>query len=381
MNCPDCMNRLDDYVGGELAARDLAGLEQHLAECAACRSALASLRSLRQLAITLPRDVQPRRDLWPDIVSQLRRPAGPGAQETAAESKAAASVDRATSRLDSAMRWFVPLAVAAVVTMLASVAQRQLASRFGPTGWTVASLAGTPRVNTTAISSSGRLRTGQWLETDAASRAKVVVGAIGEVSIEPNSRVRLIDSSEHEHRLELARGTLNALIWAPPRLFFVNTPSATAVDLGCAYTLNVADDGSGELSVTAGYVALQHGDREVVIPHGMNCRTRPGVGPGTPFAADADADLRASLEAFDFAPGGRAAALDRILSRTQPADAITLWHLIARAPAAQRGGIFDVLARQQPPPAGVTRAGIVAGDSAMRNAWGAALGLQVSVQP
>ena len=36
---------------------------------------------------------------------------------------------------------------------------------------------------------------------------------------------------------------MSARIWAPPRLFYVNTPSAVAEDLGCAYTLEVDDLG------------------------------------------------------------------------------------------------------------------------------------------
>src|SRR5207344_3028121 len=115
--------------------------------------------------------------------------------------------------------------------------------------------------------------------------------------------------------LELAHGTLSALIWAPPRLFFVDTPSATAVDLGCAYTLTVDDAGAGLLRVTAGYVALEHEGRETVISRGQMCATRRGAGPGTPFVADAPAPLRRALDRFDFE--NAAAALSEILAHAR----------------------------------------------------------------
>ena len=73
------------------------------------------------------------------------------------------------------------------------------------------------------------------------------------------------------------------MIWAPPRLFFVDTPAGVAADLGCAYTLEVDDHGDGLLHVTSGWVALQLKDRESMVPAGASCATRPGVGPGTPF--------------------------------------------------------------------------------------------------
>ena len=76
------------------------------------------------------------------------------------------------------------------------------------------------------------------------SRAQIAVSSIGNVDIDENTRVRLLETRPTEHRLELARGKMSARIWAPPRLFFVDTPSAVAADLGCAYTLEVDDHGA-----------------------------------------------------------------------------------------------------------------------------------------
>ena len=146
----------------------------------------------------------------------------------------------------------------------------------------------------------GRLAVGQWLETDGDSRAKIDVGSIGQVEIDPNTRVRLVETKPTEHRLELAHGKMSARIWAPPRLFFVDTPSAVAADLGCAYTLEVDDDGVGLLHVTSGWVALQLKDRESMVPAGATCATRPGIGPGTPYFDDSSEVFRKALSSFDF---------------------------------------------------------------------------------
>jgi len=165
------------------------------------------------------------------------------------------------------------------------------------------------------------------------------------------------------------------MIVAPPRLFFVDTPSATAVDLGCAYTLTVNDRGDGELHVTSGYVSLEEGDRISIIKMGMMCLTRRGRGPGTPFAEDAPETLRAALTRFDFDRRDPGAALNEVLANTRPEDAVTLWHLLSRARGAQRGFVFDQLAKHAPPPRSVTRAGILAGDVPMLRAWATELGL------
>ena len=51
-----------------------------------------------------------------------------------------------------------------------------------------------------------------------------------------------------------------ARVVAPPRVLVVETPAADAVDLGCAYALEVEADGSTRLSVTSGQVALEAGE-------------------------------------------------------------------------------------------------------------------------
>src|SRR5205823_4194113 len=88
-----------------------------------------------------------------------------------------------------------------------------------------------------------KLRVGEWLNTNS-SHATLRIADIGEVRVESNSKLRVLESTPEAHRMQLERGTVHAKVWAPPRLFFVDTPSATAIDLGCAYTLTVDDAGA-----------------------------------------------------------------------------------------------------------------------------------------
>ncbi len=379
MNCTDCSARINDYVDGELNADDARAVEAHVAGCAACRAEFASLQLLLAQTQELPREIAPAHNVWRELRSEVERldpkalrPLTPSAQASDLGSS------RSTS-LTPILRWFVPIAAAAAIVLLAAVAGRRSTPRDGSSpAWTVAALTGAPRVNTRAVAGLTEFRLGQWLETDAGSRAKVVVGAIGEVTVDPNSRLRLAGVAEGNHRLQLQRGSMSAFIWAPPRLFFVDTPSATAVDLGCAYTLTVADNGDGELHVTLGYVALEHGERESLIPARAMCLTRKGAGPGTPFVEDAPAAWRTALARFDFERGAASAALAEVLRDARAEDAITLWHLLTRTQATDRARVFDRLSALRGVPASVTRAGILdgAGDRAMRRAWATHLGFE-----
>ncbi len=244
--------------------------------------------------------------------------------------------------------------------------------------WQVSSLQGAPTIASVGIDGVTPLRVGEWLETNATARARISANNIGQVDVDPGSRLRVSSVREGNVRLRLARGKMHALIWAPPGRFFVETPSSTAVDLGCAYTLSVNEDGSGRVEVTSGWVGFEWKGRESFIPAGAVCLTRPGIGPGTPHYATAAPELEAALAVFDFArvsPEEREAAVTTVLNQVRPADAVTLWHLLRRVDPRDSDRVFDRLAAFVPPPPGVTRDGVRAGEREMLDRWWNELGL------
>jgi hypothetical protein len=209
---------------------------------------------------------------------------------------------------------------------------------------------------------------GQVIETRDATRGTISSPSIGEVGIEPNSRLRL--AFGNEERLALDHGTIHAFIWAPPAKFVVETPSAKTVDLGCKYTLHVAKNGEGFLTVEMGWVAFQWHNREAFIPAGAACTTHPGRGPGTPYFLDAPKALTDAVAKFDST--GNERALEAALATARPRDGLTLWHLLQRTQRAQRAEVFDRFCKLVTLPSGVTQQSILNGDQkSMDVAWDA----------
>lgn len=280
--------------------------------------------------------------------------------------------DRA-SRLNWLRMWWPRLAVAGAAAAVALVAVGVLLTYRGPrSAWDVARLEGAPRIGATEIGARGRLRVGQAVETDEGSRARINVGLIGEVDVEPNTRIRLLRAQATDHRLALDHGTMHARITAPPRLFYVETASALATDLGCKYTLSINESGAGLLEVSEGWVAFEKDGRESFVPAGAACVTRPVLGPGTPyFMATSDA-LRTALLKVDFdatSAAERAAALDIVLREARRHDALTLWHMLSRVRGDEIGRVYDRLAELVPPPTDVSRDAIVQGNRHMLDRW------------
>ncbi|MBI1873608.1 MAG: hypothetical protein HYS05_06940 [Acidobacteria bacterium] len=276
-------------------------------------------------------------------------------------------------------RWPAYVAYGAVAASIAlMIGATFLTTRVAHPTWQVVSVAGTPRVGAADVGTEGTIRVGEWLETDASSRARIDVGLVGQVQVGPNSRIGLLKTQPTEHRLSLARGTIEARIWAPPGLFFVETRSAVAIDLGCVYSLEMDEGGEGLLRVKTGFVGFEYGGRESFVPQGAACATRPDLGPGTPYYEDANAAFHAALERVDTlsaGSSGHADALTTVLAEARKADALTLWHLLSRVETADRARVFDRLAALVPPPPTVTRDGIVQLDRPMLDLWWDALGL------
>ena len=287
--------------------------------------------------------------------------------------------------------WLTPwtvraLAAAAMLLLVAGGAWLVFADRSSR--WSVESVAGAPVVDRTGAAAAGgvgvavgetaRLSVGEWLVTDGASRARIAVGQIGRVDVEPNTRMQLVEARAGEHRMSLERGTIHARISAPPFYFFVNTPAAVAIDLGCEYTLQVDDSGAGLIRVTLGWVAFEHDGRQSFIPEGAVGATRLGAGPGTPRYEDAPSGYGEALDVLDFGRPDdprRAASFDLVVSTARRRDALTLWHLLTRGTPGERARVYERLAALAPPPSGVTRDGVLRGERAALNQWWDALGI------
>ena len=394
--------QLSAYVLGELPAEESRLVAAHILACQRCRQEYEEIKLGAALASKLTPVAAPA-DLWDQISAQLDQTT-PGKSPAGTKSFAwlipftwpqFAAIGAGIIIVLLGVAWFArrqnapqrlvsfpptpqPTQVGPAPTPTLPVPSpshappsRQLAGRSGsrstPT-MEIISLNGEPTIASNRITGRGKMGIGEWLETDGQSRAQITVGEIGKVEVDPNSRIGLVATHPTEHRLKRARGRMQASIYAPPRIFIVETPTATAIDLGCEYTLEVDESGAGMLRVTTGFVALADGQREVIVPAGAVCQTRPGKGPGTPYFPDATAAFQSALARFDLSRDEKA-DVQILLDEARRRDTLTLWHLLSLVSPARREQVYDRLAEIYAPPDGVTKQGILKLDRAMMDAY------------
>ena len=188
------------YCHDELSSEDARRFAEHLIACPICRMDFDEVKLGATLAQHLDVLAAPPA-IWSNLVAGIGNP----------------------PRTFNRFHFLKPLAIAAAIIMLivGSLWLWRNTNSTPAQSWQVARVNGAPRVNSKSINDTGKLAVGQWLETDSTSRAQLNIDDVGRVEIDPNTRVRLLQTNPAEQRLELAQGRLSARISAPPKIFFV----------------------------------------------------------------------------------------------------------------------------------------------------------------
>ena len=211
-------------------------------------------------------------------------------------------------------------------------------------------------------------------ETLEAARSALTLAApgVGTLQLAPGSRARILESRPGRQRLALESGSLRAKVTAPPRLFVVETPSATATDLGCEYTLTIVNEErwlgifrrrSGSiLTVTSGYVEMIDQKKQVVlVPAGASVQVMPDGHQGLPWYGGNPKPVA------DYDTTGKLVPL--LTALKEPTDTLTLFHLLPRVTGAERIAVLDKLLTFTTLPGSVTREQVLALDSKALATW------------
>src|SRR5437588_9673005 len=183
---------LSAYCNGELSSKQSHRVSEHLLACAACRREYEEIKLGVQLAGQLPIASAPA-EMWSEIEALL-------------ETQSRKQVLRPRPAKGFTFGWYGVATVSTlVVALLIGLVVIRLPKKENPPpsgeSWEVASLSGSFKIDRSSLNEKGRLAVGGTLETDSSSRVKINIAEVGEVEVDPNSRLRLLETRSTEHRL------------------------------------------------------------------------------------------------------------------------------------------------------------------------------------
>lgn len=375
---------VDEYLEGMITAEDRQEMESHLNGCANCRKYLEETVFLMEKAVLLSKSeniisAEKKNDLWSKIDSKITAQklteeslndsaATPiysmsGLKDNSPYTNTVEHIPTPQKTMWGSFRYYVSGLAAVIVLAFVIYGVNQFMKtndgtfnklsdnvvEIGGPKWMVTPIKGSPMINNLVMKAIDSLGIGGYITTNDSSKAELYVAGLGTVTIEPNSKVRLVKSVEGEHRIALDYGSIDASILAKPRTFFVDAGTVTAVDLGCSYKFSVDEKGDGLLYVRSGMVALESAGRQSIVPEGKFCVTKQDIGPGTPFREDSSPQLKQALMEFDFGNcGGQ--CINVILKNAKKTDAVTLVNIIPRVEEQYKTAVYQKVATYCAPP-------------------------------
>ena len=333
MKCNEFELLISDYLDGVISPAQKLEFEEHLRGCDNCRNELSETMKLLERVAALPNGIDPPADLWKNIETRIV-PSNPVKKIHPMNETPDLNKYRAL-KSNRIYRYALVTLIAAVilVTFLPAllknkVSIQQIQNKIVPT-WKVTRTMGITLLASNILDKSGLIQEGEELETKDSSGAVIEIDSLGTVTLEPNTKIKFIKSDSSEKRISIIYGSVHAKINAKPRTFFVDTKSATAIDLGCAYNLTVDSGGNAMLYVDSGSVILSSNGRESLVPAGKYCMAKSGIGPGTPYRQNASKEFKDALLSYDFGNGG-SEAVNTLLKHAKKTDAVTLINMLAK---------------------------------------------------
>jgi hypothetical protein len=223
-------------------------------------------------------------------------------------------------------------------------------------------------IHTAPATAPASLAVGAPLTLGAGDRAGIDVARIGQMVLRGDAQLTLLYSQGTRHRLALERGSAHVRVWAPPGSIVFRTPAGEVIDLGCEFELTV-EPARTTVRVLSGWVQIENGHDETLIPAGATGESRPDRAPTVPVFDDAPPAFMAAVRALEAkastaledAATTRDADVRTIVATARVRDVFTLLMLIERR--AYGSAEFAARAAElAPPPRGVTVNGILRGD-------------------
>ena len=375
MKCREVKYYLDEYISGKLIDEMRKEISLHLKKCHSCRKKAREVRMTLKSSGTIRKKIHQAEGFW-ETVSDVN--------DYDSDFNLPAILYSPLNRRDDPRyriklrhriirsRW---IAVGAPISaiLIAVLVSVLYFYRSNPSFWEVESLKGTPVAGSEKIDGTGNLPVGHWLKTDSHSSARIQAGLAGEVDVNPGSAVKLLDTKEPGYKIYLKLGKITAKTPGSPQMLSVVTPSASSLDRGSRYSVEVAEDGSSFFSVTSGSIIIKSGGENEIVPAGVVCETVKDKGPGTPYRLNSDTEFKSALSRLDFG-NGTEDDLETLLDNAGRQDALSLWYLLRDAEPGEVQQIYNRLAELVKPPAGVTYEGIKVGNNTMLLKWWDKLG-------
>lgn len=340
MNCSQVWEYFDEFFNNELNSDSKNLVQKHLDECKDCASEYSAFILLKERAASLKKEITPPKQIFENIEKEIIEKEINMSKDIKITplSNNILTIDFQEDKKDFpetkkasfvTKNWYW-LASAAVVLLIVSVvllssASKNILSVEEMSNWKLVNMKGGAFVNGVL---SDKVNVGDWIQTDSVSSVVLKIANVGDISIEPNTKVRFIQSDGNISKMEVLYGTVNTSTSQPDK-FVLQSSNLKVQDKGGSYSFKVDDKGNGVIYVNSGIANVESGNKSAVVTDGTFIMYKPEFGVGTPFRKDSKPEFQDALFQYDFNNGG-APSIYYAMANAGPEDYSSLLNLIPR---------------------------------------------------
>jgi hypothetical protein len=233
--------------------------------------------------------------------------------------------------------------------------------------WNLKLIDGTVTINGMA-NNSGNISQGESLNTDSKSRIIVDVPQMGKLQIDTNTTIVVEKAKDGDNIVLLKRGSFKIINSALMPEFTIRLSNSFVIDHGGVFSISADESDNVKIIIEFGFVEIGYKNQSYFVREGYVCEIKNNYPPGIPYRLNASDTLKNEVEKFNYENGGDD-SVQKIISSVHKEDVLTLLALIPNTSQLQRQILFQIVANHYPPPAGVTRMGIIKADSEMLYKW------------
>ncbi|MBS1492479.1 MAG: zf-HC2 domain-containing protein [Bacteroidetes bacterium] len=353
MNCSQVQEYFDEFYSNELNPETKNLVQKHLDDCKECASEYSAFVLLKEKAKSLRKEILPPKQIFANIENEIKMKNDikitPLSNNILTidfhEDKKEVLKTQPAGFMGRNWYWF---ASAAVILLIVSISIAKFSSKSvysveEMSNWKLVSLKGGAFVNGVK---SDVVNVGDWIQTDSVSSVILKIANVGDVSIEPNTKVRFIQSDNNISRIEVVYGTVNTSTSQADK-FVLQSSNMKVQDKGGSYSFKVDDKGNGVIYVNNGIANVESGNKSSVVTDGKFCLYKPEYGVGIPFRKDSKPEFQNALFNYDFNNGGTPSVYYAI-ANAMPEDYSSLLNLIPRVDDKTKYLVYNKLSKLAP---------------------------------
>ncbi len=397
MTCEEIKISLHDYVDGQLNLVTKNEVKNHLYGCDLCFKEYQRIQSFFEILKSLPYTLKPKEDIVADFSKELldkslresgddlniSHSAKKKIEKEQRKQEAKLKADWSVSKKSRASKTItVPIYSLKYISMrrnrnrlfLLSIIIVLLAAAYfiynfqkRNSPWNFEILSGNVLVNGKQMPAN-ILTENETIRTQDNAQAIIFIPQTGKIQLMPASEITIIKAEDGDNKIKLNGGTIHVISSADMPDLTVEFSLAEVRDRSGTFTLTATAEKKALLNVEAGFVEINYGDEKIFVKDGYTCKLLSGGVPSIPYRINAPDSLKNMVENFSAAEDNSSVA-DLIISSAGKDDMLTLLAMIPRVSQLQRQIIFQTIANHFPPPANVTRLGILKADEDMLYKW------------